>query len=70
MAREKGEIKNQRRFYDASYNSVKAVSSIHDDKIIVRTTGRETSTRINNIYDILEELNKLSEEYSGIDFNI
>lgn len=56
MAREKGEIKNQRRFYDASYNSVKAVSSIHDDKIIVRTTGRETSTRINNIYDILEEL--------------
>ena len=56
MAREKGEIKNQRRFYDASYNSVKAVSSIHDDKIIVRTTGGETSTRINNIYDILEEL--------------
>lgn len=56
MAREKGEIKNQRRFYDASYNSVRTVSSIHDDKIIVRTTGGETSTRINNIYDILEEL--------------
>ena len=56
MAREKGEIKNQRRILDASYNSVRTVSSIHDDKIIVRTTAGETSTRINNIYDILEEL--------------
>ena len=26
---------------------------VHDDKNIVRTTGGETSTRINNIYDIL-----------------
>ena len=27
MAREKGEIKNQKRFYDASYNSATAVAS-------------------------------------------
>lgn len=56
MAREKGEIKNQRRILDASYNSVRTVSSIYDDKILVRTSSGQIGTRINNIYDILEEL--------------
>lgn len=56
MVREKGEIKNRRRILDASYNSVRTVSSMYDDKILISSSGGETATRINNIYDVLEEL--------------
>lgn len=65
MVRKKGKIRNQRRILDASYNSVRTVSEIYDNKIIVSSGFRNkkgeeeiktTTTRIINIYDVLEEL--------------